>query len=432
MSTSPATPQVRPGTKTLSTPGLQIDEGIRVEVDRSSIIPEASPPKSTSSRSRSGKESSNSRPTSPQPPTTPTRNMDSSVHMLDHEVYRGFEMPGTSRVEPTHFDQFLGQAADEIPNQIISSTVAHCNSQDIGLVEVPHEAVAAGSYPDTSQPSLSITRQEILTLTSVLERIPQTYLVGEEVDPNRSLSLMIVDENALPPLIASSSQEDTPAQATSEVAKVLVNTGNPIASGKRRRPKYSLTGSMFRKHPVLKFSATGPLDRDKTPYKWWCRVCKTELFLMSRGSLELMSHYRSESHLVKEHRIRMEVPGMTLFDKDEKELLGLSLQEAKKKAKDTYPIAPQLDPCRPLVGQDSVPDFSAASSPTAKILSQITVLELGLRHGGHINSLTGIYDELVRFNSMSHLSTQNWSQERLFVSICHCCVFLFLSTLGHT
>ena len=69
-----------------------------------------------------------------------------------------------------------------------------------------------------------------------------------------------------------------------------------------------------------------------------------------------MSHYRSESHLVKEHRIRMEVPGMSLFDKDEKELLGLSLQEAKKKAKDTYPIAPQLDPCRPLVGQDSVPD----------------------------------------------------------------------------
>ena len=92
----------------------------------------------------------------------------------------------------------------------------------------------------------------------------------------------------------------------------------------------------------MKFSATGPLDRDKTPYKWWCRVCKTELSLMSRGSLELVSHYRSESHLVKEHRIRMEVPGMALFDKDEKELLGLSLQEAKKKAKDTYPIAPQL------------------------------------------------------------------------------------------
>ena len=205
-------------------------------------------------------------------------------------------MPGTSQAEPSHFSQFLGQVAEEIPSQIISSTSERRNPQDIDLMDIPHvgpETVAAGSYSGTSQPSLSITRQEILTLTSVLERNPQTYLIGEEVDPNRSLSLMIVDESALPPLIASSSQEDTSAQAASEEARAVTYTENPIASGKRRRPKYSPTGSMFKKHPVLKFSATGPfLDRDKIPYKWWCRVCKTELSLMSRGSLELVFHYR--------------------------------------------------------------------------------------------------------------------------------------------
>ena len=410
-----------PGTP--STPALQIDEGISVEVEQSPVVSEVSPSKSTSSHSHSGKNPLVPGLASPQRPTTPTRNMDSSIHMLDQEVYRGFEMPSTSRAETSHFNQFLEQAADEIPDQILSSPTERCNSQDIGLMDIPHvghETVAASNYPGMSQPSLSITRQENLTLTSVLERIPHTYLVGEEVDPNQSLSLMILEESGLPPLIASSSQEDAPAHTASEEAHTVTQIENPIGSGKRRRPKYSLTGSMFKKHPVLKFSATGPLDRDKTPYKWWCRVCKTELSLMSRGSLELVSHYRSESHLVKEHRIRMEVPGMALFDRDERELLGLSLQEAKKKAKDTYPIAPQLDPCRPLFGQESVPDFSAATSPTAKILSQITILEFGLRHGGHIHSLTGIYDELVRFNSMSHLCTQNWSPERLFVSICHC------------
>ena len=196
--------------------------------------------------------------------------MDSSVHMLDHEVYRGFEMPGTSQAEPSHFSQFLGQVAEEIPSQIISSTAESRSPQDIDLMDIPHvgpETVSAGSDPGTSQPTPSITRQEILTLTNVLERIPQTYLIGEEVDPNRSLSLMIVDESALPPLTASSSQEDTPAQAVSEEARAVIHTKTPIASGKRRRPKFSLTGSMFKKHPVLKFSATGLLDRDKTPYK---------------------------------------------------------------------------------------------------------------------------------------------------------------------
>ena len=199
------------------------------------------------------------------------------------------------------------------------------------------ESITETTHPGMVHPSFSITRQKILNLTSVYEPIPQTYMVGGEIDHNQPLPLMIVDETALPPILATPRQDATSAQATSEGVQVTAQVENPIVCGKRRRPKYSSTGSMFKKHAVLKRSATGPLDKDKPPYKWWCRVCKTELSLMSLGSLELKSHYRSESHLVKEHRIRMEVPGMALFDEDEQELLGISLQEAKKKTKDTYP-----------------------------------------------------------------------------------------------
>ena len=71
----------------------------------------------------------------------------------------------------------------------------------------------------------------------------------------------------------------------------------------------------------------------------------------------------------------------TLYDENEREILGVSLQEAKKKAKDTYAFA-KLDPCRPLVGQDWVPDFSVATSLSEKVFSQIKFLEFGLRHGG--------------------------------------------------
>ena len=190
-----------------------------------------------------------------------------------------------------------------------------------------------------------------------------------------------------------------------------------MVQGKRRRPKYSLTGSMFKRQPVQKFSSIGPLDRDKSPNKWWCRVCRVELSLMSRGSLELISQYRSDSHLIKEHRIRMEVPGMPLFDKDEKKMLGVTLQDGKKKARDMYPISPQLDSLRLFIGQESVSDFSAATSPTDKLFSQISILEFGLRHEGSVSTLTGMYEELVRLTSSDRLSVQNWSQQRLFVSI---------------
>ena len=230
------------------------------------------------------------------------------------------------------------------------------------------------------------------------------------------MGLTIVDDLVPASIPITSSQEEIPSHTDPGVTHQEVSQDTALARGKRRRAKYSLTAGMLRKHPVLKFSANGPIDKDKSPYKWWCRVCKVELPLMSRGSLELISHYRSEAHLIKEHRIRMEVPGMSLYDKDQTELLNVALQEAKRKAKDTYPIVPQLDSCRPLVGQDSVPDFSATNSPTDRVLCQISILEFGLKHGGHVSSLSGMYDELVRLTFSDRLSIQNWSPERLFVS----------------
>ena len=250
----------------------------------------------------------------------------------------------------------------------------------------------------------------------MLGRIPQSFITGEESDFGQAMALTVVDDVAPAAIATTSSQEEVLAQTTSETTLLRPDHLHPEIRGKRRRPKYSSTGSMFKRHPILKFSATGPLDRERSPYKWWCRVCRVDMSLMSRGSLELISHYKSDSHLIREHRIRMEFPGMPLYDKDEHKLLGIALQEAKKKAKDVYPIPLQLDSCRPLVGQDSVPDFSTSTSPTEKIFSQRSILEFGLRHGGNIASLTGMYNELVRLSASDRLSVQNWSQEQLFVN----------------
>ena len=115
--------------------------------------------------------------------------------------------------------------------------------------------------------------------------------------------------------------------------------------------------------------------------------------------------------------IRMEIPGMPHFDREEKELQEVPLSEAKRKAKDTYPIAPQLDPCRPLVIQASVPDLASHTSPSEEVLSQICILEFGLRFGGHLNSLTGVHDELVRHRpNVQRATSLNWSEHRFFVS----------------
>ena len=54
----------------------------------------------------------------------------------------------------------------------------------------------------------------------------------------------------------------------------------------------------------------------------------------------MLRHYRTDAHLVREHRIRMETPGLLLYDKQCTELSGMTLKYAKERAKREYPIAP--------------------------------------------------------------------------------------------
>ena len=266
---------------------------------------------------------------------------------------------------------------------------------------------------------VTVTKQEILALTNVLNRIPRSFLTGEGTSGGH-VSLNVVNDPPISPTrpLAGSSR-DTVTTSTGEETR-LCSSGEEavVLTGKRQRPKYSLKTSMLRKHPVLQFSATGPIDREMSPYKWWCRVCRVELSLMSRGVLELLSHYRTEGHLVKEHRIRLETPGAPLFDQHENELLGIALQEAKRIAKEMYPISPQLDSCKLLVGQERIPDLTSTTSPSESIIAQISVLEHGLRNGGHIDCFIGIWNEMATHTlGTSEARNFSWNHPRLFVSV---------------
>ena len=130
--------------------------------------------------------------------------------------------------------------------------------------------------------------------------------------------------------------------------------------------KYCLKTLVIHKLPVLKFFDTGPIDRQKKPYKSWCRVCRIELSLMSKGVLELLSHFKTDSQLAKEFPIGMKIPGKPLHDRFWKPFIGNALLEPKKVAKETYPIASPLDACRLLVDRTYSLTFSPLPIPVKK------------------------------------------------------------------
>ena len=116
------------------------------------------------------------------------------------------------------------------------------------------------------------------------------------------------------------------------------------------KPRLQLIVQMSRKHPFFKLFVTAHIDAEAKPHKWRCRVCSIELSLKTKGALKIMSHYHTEAHLVREQRLRMETPGLPLYGKNEQELVGPSLDEAREKDELTYRIAPTSLECFLLSG----------------------------------------------------------------------------------
>ena len=171
------------------------------------------------------------------------------------------------------------------------------------VIEAPDPSVPAVSVEDIIEPtpsmiqSLVITSQEVFALTSVLARLSQAMISQPSSSSTANCTFNVIEDPPQSPTRNLIQQE--PMQGGSPDLE-NPNTYSSceetqISRGKRRRPKYSLTPHVVRKHAVLKFFATGQMDRSKTPYKWWCRVCRVELSLMSWGVLELLSHFKTDA-----------------------------------------------------------------------------------------------------------------------------------------
>ena len=184
------------------------------------------------------------------------------------------------------------------------------------------------------------------------------------------------------------------------------------------RPRLHLNVQMFRKHPVFKFFVTALMDSENNPLKRRCSLCQIELSLKSKGALEILSHYRTEAHLLRDHRIRMETPGLPLYERNEQELVGLELDEAREKAQLEFPLAPTLGECYLLPGQHELPADIDALDASSVICSQIRILFVGLQHGGTLETLLSLWNNLgLEIRGPVRVPQFDWSQERVFVSI---------------
>ena len=87
------------------------------------------------------------------------------------------------------------------------------------------------------------------------------FVGNDEIEADQPFTLMVVDEPEPPTMLLTSSQENVGVPTSSITVSQAPPDDRPV--GKRRRPKYSLTTVMLKKHPIMKFSATAQLTGAK-------------------------------------------------------------------------------------------------------------------------------------------------------------------------
>ena len=140
---------------------------------------------------------------------------------------------------------------------------------------------------------------------------------------------------------------------------------------------------------------------------------------MTKDPLEILHNYRTDAHLIKEHRIRMETPGLSLFEKNCEELSGMALKYAKERARREYPVAPKLGDYYLRLGQQEQTEVAGEDNPCKKTFAQLNLLKIGLMHGGQITTMVALWHDLVQKTKASEAIVQHdWRPHRIFVSIC--------------
>ena len=204
--------------------------------------------------------------TNPELETTPTGDMEGSFANISREIVESFIDSETAQAFSSHYSQYLPPGT----GSELEHAMSHVTEQNVP----PHNVLPVlspadeGNFsnvviPDAAHSSINITRREILTLTRVLERIPQEYVLNEETGEGQALTLTIVNDTETAPNVASSSQEEIGQPVSSNVYPDELQGGHSMGRGKRRRPKYSLTGAMLKKHPFLVFLLLAPSTKTK-------------------------------------------------------------------------------------------------------------------------------------------------------------------------
>ena len=143
---------------------------------------------------------------------------------------------------------------------------------------------------------------------------------------------------------------------------------------------------------LAQFFVTGLTDAANKLRKFYCRVCRKDVLVLTHGRCEILRHFQGHRHFARDQRLRLETPGWRVLDFEGNPLPKDELERQREKVM----LAPVVVWDREYSFQeDLIPDASGNVDSQLPMLAKVSCLIDGLQLGWSYELVQKLWERFV-------------------------------------
>ena len=163
---------------------------------------------------------------------------------------------------------------------------------------------------------------------------------------------------------------------------------------------------------VGRFFVTGPTDVATKPSHFYCRICRKDVSLLTRGHHEILRHFQGNKHFPRDQRLRLETPSWEVLDYEGNIMSPADVERQREKIM----RAPLVVRDREYpFSEDVNVDETGAVDPNLGVMAKVSSLIEVLRLGGSCELVYRLWAQFTLSAVRVNVDV-TWSRDEVLVS----------------
>ena len=210
--------------------------------------------------------------------------------------------------------------------------------------------------------------------------------------------------------------EQRPSRVVPRMGDTTDTSGDESDAGEPRRrlrskKKYKMKRA-WGTGDVGQFFVTGPTDAATKPSRFYCRICRKDVSVLTHGHHEILRHFQGSKQIPRDQRLRLETPGWEVLDYEGNVMIPAEVERQRERImKAPLVVRDREYP----FSEDVIVEETGAVNPNLGVMARVSSLIEVLRLGG---SYELVYHLWAQF-TLSALRVNvdvTWSRDEVLVS----------------